>query len=79
VVLLAAVFGTRKAYEWAIDVLPLARNAEHLMSEPKEEIIERDDTHDAEYREEATREKRRIQDIRENGTLAVLEYEGALE
>lgn len=30
VVLLAAVFHTKKAYDWAIWVLPVARNAEAL-------------------------------------------------
>ncbi len=53
VVLLAAVFGTRKAYDWAMDVLPAARAAEN---------IERDDTHDAEYREAKAAEKRRFDD-----------------
>ncbi len=53
VVLLAAVFGTRKAYDWAMDVLPAARSAEN---------IDRDDTHDAESREEAAKEKRRFKD-----------------
>ena len=95
VVLLAAVFATRRAYEWATDTLPIARNADYFMNEPKVHeqlaplkrpvcegdygISEKDDTHDAEYREESTCEKRRIQDIRENGTDAVLEYERSLE
>ena len=40
---------------------------------------ERDDTHDAEYREEAASEERRNQDIRENGISAVSEYERSKE
>ena len=58
VVLLAAVFGTRKAYEWAMEVLPLARAAENM---------DRDDTHDEEYRREARDAMRRFYDMRDGG------------
>jgi len=64
VVLLAAVFMTRKAYDWAQVTLPIARNAENLISERDKE---RDDTHDQEYREEATNAKRRFNDMRDGG------------
>jgi len=58
VVLLAAVFGTRRAYEWAMEVLPLARAAENM---------DRDDTHDEAYRKEARDARRRFDDMRDGG------------